>query len=302
MTTMLDRVTAVSEDFVTGFRKDLDHGRGQFAGAVLRDLLRLLANNTSAAVAWADPRSVAELLEDAADGDRSAEGPLYVRSAAELDKVAARAVGSSAFDRDDMHQEGAFRFITDARNGKIRADFGGNIGAYLHKAVFAHLLNIACTQSPGKPTDPTRLTQKLRQALRHTADADGEYDLIGAAAYARDRFGWTLATFWDVHRTMFAGTEDLYVPDGDGRTLAEALADPSAEDALERVEVIETVRAMLAANILARREREVINLLFGMDGPALSEDEAAVLLGVTRQSINKTKLRALAKLGAVINN
>jgi len=281
----------------------LDVGKqAAFRGAALREMLGALARNTCAAAAWADPRDVTELVAAVANGDRTAEGPLYVRAAADLDRVAGRAVGSSAMDRDDLHQEGAVRLITDARSGKIADDFGCNLGAYIGKAVFAHCLNVACTQAPGKPTDPTRLTQKLRQALRVTADADGEYDLIAAATFARERHGWTLATFWDVHKIMFSATDDLYSVDREGYPLADTLGDSAAVDAFERVEVIETVRALLKAGELAPREREVIDLLFGVDGPMLAEDEAARVLGVTRQSVNKSKRTALAKLGALIGN
>ncbi|MEU5693885.1 hypothetical protein [Actinosynnema sp. NPDC020468] len=266
-------------------------------------MLRTLVANTTAAALYEDPRTVDELLFDASADDRSAEAALYVRFAADLDRVAARAVGSSAMDQDDLHQEGAIRLIADARSCKIGADFGGNVAAYLRRAVFTHLLNIASTQSSGKPTDPTRLTQKLRQALRATSRPDGEYDLIAAAAYARTKHGWSLATFWEVHNTMFAGAVDLYQWNGhDRRNLADTIGDPAAEDPLARIEVVQTVRALLASDVLARREREVVCAVFGLDGPALSDTEAAIVLGISRQSVNKSKRVALSKLASLAQN
>jgi len=241
-----------------------------------------------------DPRTTSELLRDIEAGDRSAEAPLYVRAVSDLDRMAAIAVGSSAMDRDDLHQEGAYRLIVDARSGKIRESFGGQLGPYVGRAVLGHLRNIASTQAPGRPTDPTRLTQKMRQALRATADEFGEYDLVAAAVYARGHFQWDLSTFWEVYRVMFAGTEDLY-------EVAETHSSDEAATDLDRVETVETVRAIMTSGILAPREREVIATVFGLDGPALEESDAATVLGISRQAVNRTKNSALAKLAIAVD-
>ncbi|MEO6089260.1 MAG: hypothetical protein ABIQ18_39725 [Umezawaea sp.] len=290
-------------ELVTDIRNGLDHGTPHaYRGAALPQMLQALSRNTFAAHVFADPRSTPDLLNAVTLGDKDAEAPLYVRCAAELDRMAATAVGSSALDREDLHQEGALRLITDARSGKITNDFAGNLGPYLGRAVLGHMRNIASTQSPGKPNDPGRLTQKLRQALRATSDADGNYDLIGAATYARTHFAWTLETFWDVHAVMFAVADDLYSRNGGGYTLGETLGDTDATDALNRIENIETARALMASPVLAPREREVLGVLMGFDGPALSEGEAGKILGVSQQAIWRIKRVALGKLAAIADN
>lgn len=281
-------------------RSGLDAGKpSAYQAAALPKMLKALSVNTAAARAFEDPRTTDVLLKDVAAGDRSAEAPLYVRVAAELDRMAASAVGSSAFDREDLHQEGALRLIEDARSGKIVNDFRGKLGPYLGKAVLGHLRNIASTQSAGKPTDPGRLTQKLREALRKTADEDANYDLIAAATYARTKFAWTLATFWDVHRMMFSSADDLHREPVAGYSLAETMVDPAADDALARVEDIETVRALLTSKHLSTRDREVVDLVFGFNGPMLSESEAGKVLGISQQAVSKAKARALDVLRAV---
>jgi RNA polymerase sigma factor (sigma-70 family) len=284
----------------SSIREGLDAGKPtEYRAAALPKLLKTLSNNTVAEHAFEDPRPTDVLLKDAAAGDRAAEAPLYVRLASELDRMAAIAVGSSAFEREDLHQEGALRLIEDARSGKILADFRGKLGPYLGKAILGHLRNVASTQSPGKPTDPGRLTQKLREALRSTADEHGEYDFVGAATYARKNFSWGLSTFWDVHRMMFSAADDLHKEPAAGYSLTETIGDPTAEDALARVEDTETARALRASAHLSPRDREVVDLMFGFDGPALSESEAGKVLGISQQAVSKAKARALDVLRAV---
>ncbi|MCP3800216.1 hypothetical protein NLX83_13200 [Allokutzneria sp. A3M-2-11 16] len=290
--------TAHGADRTTAFLHDIRHGLSD-SGTALPRLLARLARSTAAAERYADARTNRELLDAVVDGDRAAETALYVRMAGKLDSVATKAAGGSAMDREDLHQEGAERLITDARNGKIRDAFGGEIGPYLGRAVLGHLRNVASTQSPGKPSDPGRFAQKLRQALTKTADEHGEYDITAAAIFAREHFGWTLATFWEIHDRMRSAPVEHRIPTQSGYTVAESMPDRSAEDALARVEAIETARVLRSAGHLSAREREVIDLLCGFGGPVLSEKDTARVLGMTQQAVNKIKRKAFATLRAI---
>lgn len=281
-------------------RRGLDAGKPtEYQGAALPKILRGLATNSAAAHAHEDPRTTVELLDAIRFGDRDAETALYVRVAPELDRMAARAVGSSALDREDLHQIGAERLIEDARNGKLAERFGGNVGPYIGVALLAEMRDEASKQSPGKPNDPTRLTQKLRQALRATTDADGEYNLIAAAAYVRARWQWTLGTFWSVYGQMFNSSNEFHTTRGDGYTLAETLTDDSAAAALDQVETAEIVRDLRNKAGLSARQRDVLNQVFGFDGPALSDTEAARTLGISQQRVSKIKNDAIQALRAV---
>lgn len=281
-------------------RHGLDAGKpAAYQGAALPKILRGLATNTAAAHAHEDPRTTAELLAAVHSGDRDAETALYVRVAPELDRVAARAVGSSALDREDLHQIGAERLIADARNGKLAETFGGNIGSYIGVALLGEMRDEAGKQSPGKPNDPTRLAQKLRLALRATTDPDGEYNLIAAAAYVRARWQWTLGTFWSVYGQMFNSSNDFHTATGAGYTLAETLADDGAAAALDQVETAEIVRDLRNRAGLSARQRDVLNQVFGFDGPALSDTEAARTLGISQQRVSKIKNDAIRALRAV---
>ncbi|MGW0523030.1 RNA polymerase sigma factor [Crossiella sp. NPDC003009] len=261
-------------------------------------LLRRLATSSTAAAEYADPRGTPELVAAVADGDRAAETALYLRAAPELDRIAAGSVGSSALDRDDLHQEGAERLLTDARSGKIRHDFGGHLGPYLGRVVRGHLVNVAGTQVWGKPSDPGRLTQKLRQSLRATMSPDGEYDMVAAAAHAREHHSWTLTTFWQVRDLMLGTPEALHAAAAGGVSLAETVADTASAVALARVETVDQVRALREVARLSPREREVVDALYGWSGPQLSAGDTATVLGISRQAVSKAHLGALAKLRA----
>jgi RNA polymerase sigma factor (sigma-70 family) len=296
MAPLSQRPVTLSDDI----RYAINANRSIAAGATaLPKMLKLLVNNTAATAAHDQPRPTADLVRAVSKGDHSAEEELYVRAAPELEVMAAKAARGSAHDVEDLHQEGAERLITDARAGKISERFGGELGPYLGRAVLAHLRNVASTQQIGRPTDPGRLAQKLREALRKTADKDGQYNLVAAAEYAHENFAWRLNTFLAVHRMMFAGADDLHQESPDGYALAETLADPSAQDTLTRVEAIESARALRNSGALTAREREVIDCLYGFNGPALSEAEAGKVLGVSQQAISKTKTKALAALRAL---
>ncbi|MGO1050764.1 RNA polymerase sigma factor [Crossiella sp. CA198] len=275
-----------ARDLITDIRAGLDAAKPpEHRGAALPRMLRSLATSSTAATDYADPRSTPELLAAVAEGDRAAESALYLRAAPELDKIASASVGSSALDREDLHQEGAERLLADARSGKIRNQFGGHLGPYLGLAIRGHMVNVAGTQVCGKPSDPGRLTQKLRQSLRATATVDGEYDMVAAAAHAREHHGWALDTFWAVRDVMFGQYEPL--------SAAEMVADDAVADRLARVGVITEVRALRAAARLSPREREVIDALYGEEQSTVS---AATTLGVSRQAVSKSHLSALGKM------
>ncbi|MBM7770880.1 RNA polymerase sigma factor (sigma-70 family) [Actinokineospora baliensis] len=258
-----------------------------------------MSGNGVAVHAFADARETNALVAAVERGERAAETALYLRVAGELDRVAAGAVGSSAFDREDLHQEGAERLIRDARAGVIRNGDGGTVGTYIGRVIARHLLNVASTQRPGRPTDTGRMAQKLREALRNTADSDGEYDVMAAVTYAQQRFAWRLETFWAVHRSMFAPTETWESAAGDRHSLADTMSDPGGPDDLARVEIIATARALLESTHLSRREREVLGCLFGFSGPALSEVETGRVLGIAQSTVSKTKTKALQTLRAL---
>ncbi|MFE0020503.1 RNA polymerase sigma factor [Amycolatopsis sp. NPDC059021] len=285
---------------VKTLRAQLDAGKPARAqGAALPAHLKRLAASTVAAQAHEDPRTSGALVAAAAAGDRSAELPLYVRVAADLERTAARLAGNAALDREDLHQEGALRLIEDIRSGLVSDKFGGNVGPYIGRAVRRSLVDLADSQRPGRPVIPGRERRRLREALTATLTEDGEYNVLAAVMYAQSRFDWTLRTFWAVHGSMFGGSVQWTEPTGTASlTYADTTPDADATDALARVEDAEDVRRMLDHADLNDREREVIEAVHGFTGPAVTNDQAAELLGLSTRHVKRLRSAALAKLSA----
>ncbi|MFD8496226.1 RNA polymerase sigma factor [Amycolatopsis sp. NPDC059657] len=290
---------ARQSELVTTLRKQIDAGKSvQAQGAALSGHIARLASNTVAGEAHADPRTTPELLAGVTKGDHSAELPLYVRVATDLERTAARIAGDSALSREDLHQEGAVRLLEDARSGLIGERFGGNVGPYIGRAVSRHLVDLVDSQRPGRPKVPGRERRKLREALNATAHEGGTYNTIAAVQYARSHFGWSLAAFWAVHGSAF-GTPVQWddAATTAGLTYADMTADPTATDELDRVEDREDVRRLLERANLTDREREVIDAVCGFTGSASTNEEAAELLGVSVRHVRRLRSSALEKLG-----
>lgn len=284
--------------FAITLRAQLEEGRPDAArGAVLPAHLRRLVTNTTAISAHADSRDVVTLVVDIGNGDRTAETPLYVRAAPELERVAARAGGDSALSREDLHQEAAVKLIEDARSGMLADKFGGSIGPYVGRSVRRHLMDLVDSQRPGQPTVPGRERRRLREALNATLTELGDYDIFGAVQYALGKFEWSLQMFWTVHSSMFARAvrwEDSATDTG--LTYAETIADPVAGQRFARVETRQDARRIVNQAGLTARERDVINAVWGFTGPACTAEQAAELLGMSARHVKRIKASALEKL------
>lgn len=283
------------------FADTLRHGLGggkpdHLRATALPGHLQRLANSGVASIAHADTRTTAELVKDVAAGDRSAETPLYVRVAPDLDRAAARVPGDSVMSREDLHQEGAERLIRDTRAGIVTEKFGGNVGAFLGGAVRTDLMQMALANRPGAPAIAPQQRRNLRAALVATADDDGNYDVSAAAMHAVQKYGWTLRLFWAVHASMFAETERWDAPLADGLTVAEVTADETGGDALARVEDRDTARRIREAARLTAEEADVLDAVTGVDGHVHTTAEAAERLGMPPRTVERRKASAVAKL------
>lgn len=283
---------------ITTLREQIDAGRPEYRrGAALPGHIARLANNGLAGEAHADPRETSELVTVVAAGDRTAELPLYVRVATDLERTAARIAGGGVLSREDLHQEGAAQLLTDIRSGMVTEKFGGNIGPYIGRSLRRQLIDKVEGQRPGRPPIPGRERRRLREALSATLNEGETYNILGAVQYARERFGWGLAHFWAVHGSAF-GTpvqwSDPTTPDGP--TYAETTADPEAADALGRVEDRDDVRRIFDQADLTPREREVIDAVHGFRGAAATNEETAELLGMSARHVKRLRASALAKL------
>lgn len=90
------------------------------------------------------------------------------------------------------------------------------------------------------------------------------------------------------------------VGDPDGSTVADTLADATAEDAFEDVEQSEAARALTASlRILTPIEAQVLRAGFGVDradGMSLTVDEIGATVGLRRGEVKRVQAQALARL------
>ncbi|WP_158633060.1 sigma factor-like helix-turn-helix DNA-binding protein [Amycolatopsis sp. WAC 01376] len=276
----------------------MDAGKAvQAQGAALPGHIARLATSGLAEEAHEDTRGTPDLVADIAQGDRTAELPLYVRVATDLERTAARVAGDAALSREDLHQEGALRLIEDVRAGLVGDRFGGAIGPYIGRSLRRHLVDLVDSQRPGRPPIPGRERRRLREALNATANADASYNTLKAVQYARNHFGWSLAHFWAVHGSAFgAPVQWNDASSSGGLSFAETTADPAAAEALARVEDRDDVQRTIERAELTLREHDVIEAIFGFHGLAATTEETAELLGMSTRHVKRLRASALAKL------
>lgn len=285
--------------FADTLRARLNSGRATHAvSTALAGHLQRLAVSAAAAEAERDRRSTVELVEDVEVGDPTAETPLYVRSAVVLDRVAGRCGTDGGISREDLHQEAAEALIVDARSGFISEHFGGVVSAYANVSLRRRLTEMVLSQRPGAPAIPGRNRRKMREALTATTNAAGDYDMIAAVQYVRERFEWSLSTFWSVYAGMYAPVSQWHMASGPSSTMtyAETTPDPVAADALAAVETADEVRRMRNAAMLTRLESDVLDATYGFDGHLHTDDETGERLGITPRHVRRVRVSAVAKL------
>ena len=96
-----------------------------------------------------------------------------------------------------------------------------------------------------------------------------------------------------------AGTVSLQSPlddEGGQLTLADALPDETVmEEDCERRDEAARLRALLAT--LPRRDRTLLELRYGLNGaPALTQQQAAARLGISRSYVSRLEKRAMEQI------
>jgi RNA polymerase sigma factor (sigma-70 family) len=146
-----------------------------------------------------------------------------------------------------------------------------------------------------------RHLSRLKQAHREASHRSGREPTRAELAAGS---GLELEQVDDLLATERARSLDAPVAGREGEvgTFGELLVDPLAEGEYERVLAaieVEELHDLLAG--LSDRERHVLGLRFGLQGPDRSLREVGELLGISGERVRQIENRALGKLAAVMS-
>jgi RNA polymerase primary sigma factor len=209
--------------------------------------------------------------------------------------------GSSAVNRHELMQDGVVGLLRALNRYDTRLDtpFWAYASWWVRQAM---------QQLVSELTRPVVLSDRAIRQLARLRDARREH----LQRHGREPTTAELSAATGLTRTQ---VEDLVVAernprgleepvgseDGAGATYGDMLADPSAEEAYERVpDEIDAAELPTLLRGLDERERTIVRSRFGLDGPELTLRELAGTLGVSAERVRQLEQRALGKLRAAV--
>jgi RNA polymerase primary sigma factor len=242
------------------------------------------------------------LVLDAKAGDREARDELIEAFLPLIASVARVYRGSAAVNRVELMQEGVV--------GLLRAL--ARYDAQLDTPFWAYAswwVRQAMQRLVSELTRPVVLSDRAIRQLARLKEARREH----VQAYKREPTSGQLAARTGLaHRQVVdlivaergarALDEPLHSDDDGGATFADLLADPTAEEAYDRVPqrmVVESLPSLMRA--LDERELRIVRARFGLGRPEQTLREVAVQLGVSAERVRQLEQRALDKLRAAVD-
>ncbi|PXY20855.1 RNA polymerase sigma factor [Prauserella muralis] len=245
------------------------------------------------AAAPAPVRTDAALAVAALEGDAVAALELFSRFGGLVHKLAARFGTQHTYDYDDARQD-CFLALLEAADD-VRHD-GREFGLAFNNRATQNLKRESSAARPGL-TLPFHTFQRVYNAVRRF-----DYNLPAARDYLANEapLGERVDpnTFTDVWFAAFGVTlewNDSAALDGEGATVAETVADRTAETRLRSVEDLDAAEQLLGT--LSPQWREVLERTYGLGG--YEPQDATVIaaaMGMHRAAIRKIRSKALARL------
>lgn len=208
------------------------------------------------------------------------------------------ALATPSFDRGDLFQEGCLGLIRAAE--KFDPDRGFKFSTYatwwVRQAIARGAADRARTiRIPVHVVDELNKLNRARRKL---------HDALGREPVAEEIAEVTGADPHEVILILRASRAPISLdrPMGEpGEVLADSLEDTGAESPLETaVEAVTRDELTHALSTLSEREREVLELRFGLNGqPESTLDEVGRAFGLTRERIRQIQDQAIKKLGGV---
>jgi RNA polymerase primary sigma factor len=162
----------------------------------------------------------------------------------------------------------------------------------------------AMQQLVSELTRPVVLSDRALRQLARTKDAQrlftqdhgrepSQAELADQTGVTKEQLGYLLAA----ERTPRALDEPVAAGEAGSSSLADLLADPAAEDALDRVPRRHAAQLLEAVMVtLSDRERLVLSRHYGFDGREQTLREIAGTLGVSAERVRQIEQDALEKL------
>jgi RNA polymerase sigma factor (sigma-70 family) len=209
--------------------------------------------------------------------------------------------GSSAVDRAELTQAGVLGLLRALERYDLR--LGTPFWAYA-----SWWVREAMQQLVSELERPVVLSDRALRQLARVRDARGEHlqrhgcepscaELAAGAGISREQVERLIAA----DRRPRGLDEPVGGESDSGSTFADLLADPSAEDAYERVPGhVESEHLERLLEELDGRERWIVSQRFGLDGPARTLRELARVLGVSAERVRQVEQIALDKLRAAV--
>jgi RNA polymerase sigma factor (sigma-70 family) len=208
---------------------------------------------------------------------------------------------TAAVDREELIQEGVVGLLRALK--RYEPERGVPFWAY---AVW--WVRQAMQQLVSEVSRPMVLSDRALRQLARVKDAQRRFE----QTHSREPTSAELAAIvglprWQVESLFAAGRnargldEPVNPERGGGTSLAELIADASAQDGFERVDRRELARAVPALlAFLTERERTVIRSRFGLGRQEQTLREVAPILGVSAERVRQIEQDALRKLQTAV--
>jgi RNA polymerase primary sigma factor len=208
----------------------------------------------------------------------------------------ARPFRSSGLDLADLVQEGALALLEAlARYEPGRGVFFWSYARpWVHGAIYrlAQERRRALRLPPAAGMELTQLNEAA-QRLARTRGGEQPLEAVAEEAGVEPRRAERIMIASRPLRSLQEGLG----PEADGTALGDALPDPRAEEAYDRVEARADAPDLAELmHALSGREREVIARRFGLGRPQETLADIGRRLGVTRERARQIEARALRKL------
>lgn len=245
------------------------------------------------------PDDTRQLVERAQAGDMAARAKLIEAYMPALSSMA-RTYRSSQISRQELLQEGVVGLLRALE----RFDPSRGVGFWTYASFWVrqamqHLvaeLTRPLVLSDRALRDLSRLKQLHHEELQRSGREPTREELVERSGFDPQHIDDLVAT--EAGRSL---DEPVRGVDGELGTFGDLLVDPVAENEYDRVLSSiesEALHSLLAG--LSERERNVLELRYGLDGDELSLRQVGERLGLSGERVRQLERRALAKLGAAM--